>query len=153
MTAHENAATANYVFSPSAVQSFLDAKLFGAPLAASINSSAAQLAAYTGDVTRLDVAVVAIPLMLIACVTTHSTARAAMARSAMAGSTIGETSGQSPAPRITLWISRAMLWVLPVGVLVGGPFLPVAILVYWLSNNVWTLAQQHVVNRLLDREE
>jgi membrane protein insertase Oxa1/YidC/SpoIIIJ len=28
----------------------------------------------------------------------------------------------------------------------------VAILVYWLSDNAWTLAQHHFLARLLDRE-
>jgi len=46
-----------------------------------------------------------------------------------------------------------VLWAFPLGVLVGGSFLPVAILVYWLSNNIWTLAQQHYVHQALDREE
>lgn len=140
LSTQENASTANYLFGASDVQSFLDAKLFGAPLAASISSTAAQLAAYTGDVTRLDVALVAVPLMLIAAVATHFTSRIALARQS------------GPGPQAA-WMSRLMLWVLPLGVLVGGPFLPVAILLYWLSNNIWTLVQQHVVNRLLDREE
>jgi len=148
MSVQDNANTPNYVFGMADVQSFLDAKLFGAPLAASISSSPTQLAAYGLDVTRLDVLLVALPLMLIACVATHFTARAGLARqSVVAGGMLGESAGQS------VLISRLMLWVLPLGVLVGGPFLPVAILIYWLSNNAWTLAQQHVVNRRLDREE
>jgi YidC/Oxa1 family membrane protein insertase len=81
--------------------------------------------------------------MLIAAVATHFTSRAALARQ----------SGTGQAGAQTVWMNRLMLWLLPLGVLVGGPFLPVAILLYWLSNNIWTLAQQHVVNRLLDREE
>jgi YidC/Oxa1 family membrane protein insertase len=148
MSEQDNANTPNYLFGISDVQSFLDAKLFGAPLAASISSSPAQLAAYGFDVTRLDVALVAVPLMLIAGVATHFTARAAMARQSMVtGGAMGATAGQSAL------ISRLMPWVLPLGVLIGGPFLPVAIGIYWLSNNAWTLAQQHAVNRRLDREE
>jgi YidC/Oxa1 family membrane protein insertase len=49
-------------------------------------------------------------------------------------------------------MNRLLLWVFPFGVLIGGIFFPVAILVYWLSNNAWTLAQQHVVMRRLDRD-
>jgi YidC/Oxa1 family membrane protein insertase len=41
------------------------------------------------------------------------------------------------------------------GVLLGGlvAAFPVAILLYWLTNNLWTLAQQHVVFRKLAAEE
>ena len=49
MSVADNANTANYFFSASDVQSFLDAKLFGAPLSAMISSPAAQLEAF-GDV-------------------------------------------------------------------------------------------------------
>jgi hypothetical protein len=47
MSAQDNASTPNYVFGAGDVMSFLDAKLLGAPLAASISSTPAQLAAYT----------------------------------------------------------------------------------------------------------
>jgi len=142
MTATENADTPNYLFSAADVQSFLHAKLLGAPLAATIGSTPAQLAAY-GDVTRLDVALVAVPLMLIAAVATHFTARAAIANQR----------GLAASTPQTVLMNRLMLWVFPLGVLVAGAFLPVAILVYWLSNNAWTLLQQHVVIRALDREQ
>ena len=36
---------------------------------------------------------------------------------------------------------------------VSGPFLPIAILMYWVANNIWTYGQQHVVfNRIEKRE-
>ncbi|GCE44198.1 Inner membrane protein translocase component YidC, long form [Rhodococcus wratislaviensis] len=35
-------------------------------------------------------------------------------------------------------LNKLMLWVFPLGVLVGGPFLMIAILLYWVSNNLWT---------------
>ena len=81
--------------------------------------------------------------MVIAAVATHFTARASVAR-------------QRGLPGVlppTVVMNMLLLWALPLGVLVGGSFLPVAILVYWLSNNAWTLAQQHCVHRALDREE
>jgi len=143
MSAQDNASTPNYVFGAGDVMSFLDAKLLGAPLAASISSTPAQLAAYTGDVTRWDVALVAIPLMVIAAVATHFTARASVARQR----------ALLDGPQQMTIMNTLVLWAFPLGVLVGGSFLPVAILVYWLSNNVWTLAQQHYVHRALDREE
>ena len=35
----------------------------------------------------------------------------------------------------------------------GGPFLPIAIIIYWVSNNIWTFAQQHLVFGKIEREE
>ena len=81
--------------------------------------------------------------MVIAAVATHFTARASVAR--QRGLPVGTE-------QLAI-MNPLMLWVIPLGVLVGGSFLPVAILVYWLSNNAWTLAQQHYVHRALDREE
>jgi YidC/Oxa1 family membrane protein insertase len=43
--------------------------------------------------------------------------------------------------------------VFPIGVVVGAPFLPLAILIYWVSNNLWTLGQQYVVYRKIDAEQ
>ena len=40
-----------------------------------------------------------------------------------------------------------MMYLAPFGVLVSGAFFPVpiAVLLYFLATNVWTLAQQHVL--------
>lgn len=32
-------------------------------------------------------------------------------------------------------------------------FLPIAILLYWVSNNIWTYGQQHLVFRKIDHED
>jgi YidC/Oxa1 family membrane protein insertase len=45
------------------------------------------------------------------------------------------------------------LYVFPLGVVVGGPFLPLAIIFYWFSNNIWTFGQQHYVFGMLEKEE
>ena len=34
-----------------------------------------------------------------------------------------------------------------------GPFFPVAILLYWMSNNIWTYGQQHIVFGHIAKEE
>ncbi|MEU8897507.1 membrane protein insertase YidC [Nocardia sp. NPDC048505] len=128
MTAEQNANTANYFFDAAEVRSFLDAELFGAPLSDTLagHPSVAMIA-------------VAVTLMLIAAVATHFTARASIAR-------------QDPAAAQLPLMNTLMLWVFPAGVLLGGALLPVAILLYWVSNNAWTLAQQHLVYRRLDAE-
>ena len=134
MTVQQNALTPNYVFSAEDVRSFLDAKLFGAPLSAFLTQTKEQLEAF-GQVDKLSIALVAIPLMVIASIATHFTARASVSRQSA-------TAAANPQSAI---MNKLVLWIFPLGVLVGGPFLPIAILLYWLSNNGWTLVQQHYV--------
>ncbi|QBS39719.1 membrane protein insertase YidC [Nocardia sp. CS682] len=129
MTPEQNAATPNYVFSAADVQSFLQAKIFGAPLSA--------ILAGTGDLLAT-VAAVAVPLMLIAAVATHFTARASLSRQ--------DTTVQLPMMR------PLTLWAFPAFALIGGALVPVAILLYFVTNNACTLAQQHLVYRRLDAE-
>ncbi|MGN2637486.1 YidC/Oxa1 family membrane protein insertase [Nocardia takedensis] len=128
MTPEQNAATANYVFDPEQVRSFLDADLFGAPLSATLAGSPGAA-----------VAVVSIALMLIAAVATHLTARIAVARQ----------DSDTPQARV---MNSMTLWVFPAGVLVGGALLPVVILLYWVTNNAWTVAQQFLIYRKVDAE-
>ena len=142
MTIEENRNTANYVFSVDDVRSFLDAKLFGAPLSSMLTQTQGQLAAF-GHVDKVDIALVAVPLMIIASVATHFTARASVSRQSA-------TAAANPQSAM---MNKLVLWVFPLGVLVGGPFLPVAILLYWLSNNGWTLVQQHYVFGKIALEE
>lgn len=35
----------------------------------------------------------------------------------------------------------------------AGPFLPLAVIMYWLSNNIWTYGQQHYVFGMIEKEE
>jgi YidC/Oxa1 family membrane protein insertase len=46
-----------------------------------------------------------------------------------------------------------MLYLFPLGVVVGAPFLPLAVLLYWVSNNLWTLGQQYIVYKRIDAEQ
>ncbi len=142
LTYEQNIQIANYVFPPSDVKSFLDARLFGAPLSGWITMPADQLEAFAG-VTRLDMALVAVPLMILAGILTHFTSRHSVAR---------QTEAQSANPQSAI-MNKVMLYVFPIGVVVGGPFFPLAILLYWLSNNAWTLGQQYVIYHKIDAEE
>ncbi|GGS19029.1 membrane protein insertase YidC [Actinokineospora fastidiosa] len=132
--------TENYFFDAQGVQSYLDANLFGARLSNWITQPGAELAAYGVD--RTSVILVAIPLMILASVLTHLTARHSVAR-------------QNPdaATQQTAIMNKLTLWIFPLGVLVGGFFFPIGLLMYWLSNNSWTLMQQHVVYQKIDKEE
>jgi YidC/Oxa1 family membrane protein insertase len=129
----------NYFFPHADVVSYLDAKLFGAHLGDAILTSTA------GHWTWLwSVAPVAVPLMLVAAVATHVNARLAANRQLAAGAA-GE-----PTAALTRTLS---MWLFPLGVLVFGGALPVGLLIYWVTNNVWTLGQQFLVLRRLDAEE
>lgn len=130
MSAEQNAHTPNYVFNAEQVQSFVAARLFGAPLVASIHTAGVHFGAVTA---------VAVFLMIVAAIATHFTARASATR-------------QPPSPSNPAVLRMLSLWVFPAGALVSGPLLPVAILTYWVTNNAWSLVQQHIVYRKLDRE-
>ncbi|MBM4568485.1 membrane protein insertase YidC, partial [Rhodococcus hoagii] len=79
----------------------------------------------------------------IASVATHFNSRASVARQSAAAAA-------NPQSAI---MNKLALWCFPLGVLVGGPFLMIAILLYWVSNNIWTYAQQHIVFRRIDAEK
>ncbi|WP_040800341.1 membrane protein insertase YidC [Nocardia higoensis] len=141
-----NASLSNYAFSPADVQSFLSARIFGAPLAAHIIAPAGELQAfaeYGGVPTKLTIALVAVPLMIIAGVATHFNARASVAR---------QSPDAAANPQAAL-MNKLALYVFPLGVLVGGPFLMIGILLYWVSNNIWTYGQQHLVFGRMAKEE
>ena len=153
LTFEQNAAIPNYVFGPSQVRSFLEARLFGAPLSAWIHMPQDLLDSFGGHVDRIDVVVVAVPLMVLAAVATHLTARASLRRQAAVVSAGAAPVDGAAAPAVL--VLRATPWIYPLGVLLGALFaaFPVAILLYWLTNNLWTLVQQHVVFRRLAADE
>jgi YidC/Oxa1 family membrane protein insertase len=141
LTFEQNAAIPNYVFAPDQVRSFLEARLFGAPLSAYLSMPQQLLDSFGGHVDRFEVVVVAVPLMLVAAVATHFSAR--------------HSAQQQPPDSPTASIMRFTPWIFPLGALIGGVFFPfpIAILVYWLTNNAWTLVQQRIVfTRLRDVE-
>ncbi|MET9489131.1 membrane protein insertase YidC [Nocardia sp. NPDC006630] len=146
MTPYENAHTANYIFSPGDVQSFLTARLFGAPLSGFMTEKANVLqsfAEYGGVPSKVAIAAVSIPLMIIAGLATHFNARASVQRQS-------EAAAANPQAAM---MNKLALYVFPLGVIVGGPFLPIAILLYWVSNNIWTYAQQHLVFGRMEKED
>ncbi|WP_336084605.1 membrane protein insertase YidC [Nocardia sp. SSK8] len=146
LSAEENANIGNYIFSATDVQSFLSARIFGAPIAAFITAPTNELAAFAewgGTPTRLSIALVAIPLMIIAGVATHFNARASVQR---------QTPEAAANPQAAI-MNKLSLWVFPLGVMVGGPFLMIGILIYWVANNIWTYGQQHLVFGRMEKEE
>jgi YidC/Oxa1 family membrane protein insertase len=136
-----NRATGNYIFSPTDVGHFLDANLFGAPLGASMIQKAG-LDAFT-VFSRPAVVAVGVPLMILAGIATYFNSRASVARQ----------SPEAAANPQTAMMNKLALYVFPLGVVVGGPFLPIAIILYWVSNNIWTFGQQHFVFGNIEKEE
>lgn len=146
MSPYDNAHTPNYIFSAGDVQSFLSARLFGAPLSSYITEPTAILQSFAdfgGIPSKVAIAAVSIPLMIIAGIATHMNARASVARQSV----------EAAANPQAAMMNKLALYVFPLGVLVGGPFLPVAILIYWVSNNIWTYGQQHLVFGKIEKEE
>jgi YidC/Oxa1 family membrane protein insertase len=139
-----NRQTSNYVFSAMDVQSFLDARVFGVPLSAFITEPTELLTRYGSDISRWQIALVAVPLTIVAGVLTHLTAKQSVAR---------QNPAQIAANPQAAMMNKLMVWLFPLGVVAGGPFFPLAILLYWLSNNLWTLAQQRVVYQKIEAED
>ncbi len=141
LSVEENKSLPNYVFSATDVQHFLDANLFGAPLGATMVQQHG-LEAFT-EFNRLSVIIVGVPIMILAGIATHMNSRASVARQTV----------EAAANPQTAIMNKLALYVFPLGVVVGGPFLPLAVIVYWLSNNIWTYGQQHIVFGKIEKEE
>jgi YidC/Oxa1 family membrane protein insertase len=141
LSVEQNRATGNYIFSPADVGHFLDANLFGAPIGASMIQSNG-LEAFT-EFSRSAVVAVGLPLMIAAGIATYFNSRASVARQ----------SPEAAANPQTAMMNKLALYVFPLGVVVGGPFLPIAIILYWFSNNIWTFGQQHYVFGMIAKEE
>ena len=142
LDAETNRRLGNYVFSAADVNHFLDANLFGAPIGASMTQSAGSIAAFH-EFNRMSVIAIGVPLMLLAGFATHMNSRASIARQ----------SAEAAANPQTAIMNRLALYIFPVGVVVGGPFLPLAIILYWFANNIWTFGQQHYVFGKIAQEE
>ncbi|GAB05783.1 membrane protein insertase YidC [Gordonia amarae] len=150
MSASETRSYGNYVFSEAQVQNFLDARLFGVPLSSYVTQPKTEWVAFVSslkvediDFTRGHIAILVVPMMIIASVSTHMNSRASVARQPAAAL-------ENPQTRI---MNNLALYIFPLGILVTGVFFPVAILLYWMSNNIWTYGQQHIVFGQIAKEE
>jgi YidC/Oxa1 family membrane protein insertase len=140
----QNRATGNYVFSPTDVAHFLDANLFGAPIGATmVQKSGIEAFTDFGAFSRPAVVAVGVPVMVMAGIATYFNSRASIARQ----------SAEAAANPQTAMMNKLALYVFPLGVVVGGPFLPLAIILYWFSNNIWTFGQQHYVFNMIEKHE
>lgn len=133
-------ATSNHVFDEAGVRSFLNADLFGAKLGNWVSQPVATLAEFGTD--RPHMLAVGVPLMLIAGAATFLSMRMSLMR-------------QTEMNPQMAGISKALMYVAPIGMLGSGLFFPVPIgvLLYFLASNVWTFGQQFVLTAKVDREE
>ncbi|SDD36373.1 YidC/Oxa1 family membrane protein insertase [Geodermatophilus telluris] len=112
------------------------AELFGAPISSSFNMTgqkAADILALPG-VSEAGIRTVALILMVIMCATTFFTQKQIMRRS-------GPVEGQAA------MVQKLLLYGMPVSLFVTGFFFPIGVLLYWMTNNLWTLGQQFFILR------
>jgi YidC/Oxa1 family membrane protein insertase len=112
------------------------AELFGAPISASFNMTGAKEEAILAlpGVSYAGIRTVALTLIVIMCVTTFVTQKQIMKRS-------GPVEGQAA------MVQKVMLYGMPLSLFVTGFFFPIGVLLYWTTNNLWTLGQQFFILR------
>jgi YidC/Oxa1 family membrane protein insertase len=114
------------------------AKLFGAPISSSFNMTGTKEQAILAipGVTYTNIRVVAMILIVIMCVTTFFTQKQIMKRS-------GPVEGQAA------MVQKLMLYGMPMSLFVSGFFFPIGVLLYWFTNNLWTMGQQFYILKKL----
>ena len=155
MSIEENRNTPNYIFPVDEVQSFLDARLFGVPLSSFITMPTEAFQAFQPvDFSRVGIAVVAAPMILIIVVATHMNARLSVNRQEER-----KRSGKQAAPANDQMamqmqmMNKMMLWFMPATILFTGFIWTIGLLIYMMSNNVWTFFQQRYIFAKMDAEE
>jgi YidC/Oxa1 family membrane protein insertase len=109
------------------------AKLFGAPIAASIKSDNADLLAL--HTSRTNVTVVAGILIAIMIITTYLTSRQLILKTGRA---------TDPTQRM---MQNVMMYFIPVSLLVSGSIFPIGAVIYYVTTNLFSLGQQYYVLR------
>jgi YidC/Oxa1 family membrane protein insertase len=123
-------------FNQSHIFSAAHAKIFSVPIPASFTSSTAYLHALGGSHTATRILCLALTVLMGA--TTFITQRQLMARS-------GPAANSQMAQQ-----QKILLYVFPLVFLVYGFKFPIGVLLYWLTTNVWSMAQQRVVIGRMD---
>ncbi|MCI4063402.1 membrane protein insertase YidC [Micromonospora sp. R77] len=110
-----------------------NAKLFTAPIAGKFGSTADELARL--GASGHTVKIVAGILVAIMIATTYLTSRQMILKTGWA---------EDPQQRM---VQRLMLYGIPVSLLVSGSIFPIGVIIYWVTNNLFTLGQQQWVLR------
>lgn len=125
-----------YGFTTSQTENAAAAKVFGAPLSANFHNTGDIIERLAGDVSTTRIVITV--LLIVSAAATYLTQRQVMARATV------------PAEGQAALIQKAMLYLIPVGVLASG-FLfnfPLGVLLYWFTSNLWTMAQQFYINKV-----
>lgn len=109
------------------------AKIFTAPIAGKFGSTADELAALGANGTTVKIMAGVLVLMMIT--TTYLTSRQMILKTGWA---------EDPQQRM---IQRLMLYGIPASLLISGAIFPIGVIIYWVTNNLITLAQQQWVLR------
>jgi YidC/Oxa1 family membrane protein insertase len=129
----DKTATTLYGWTDEQFQSATHAALFTVPLPAQFGSSASDLSAL--DANGVTVKIVAGILVLIMMATTYLTSRQMILKTGWA---------EDPQQKM---IQRLMLYGIPLSLLVSGALFPIGVVIYWVTNNLFSLAQQQWVLR------
>lgn len=132
-----------YGWSEHQFDSAVDAKFFGAPLPASFRSKTEIL--HQLGATATDTRIVIVVLLLVSCVATFTTQRSSYKRSQAQGTMEPQQAA----------IQKFMLYVLPIGLLFSGLVFafPLGVLLYWVTNNIWTMGQQFYIFERMKKKE
>ncbi|WP_239126448.1 membrane protein insertase YidC [Asanoa siamensis] len=109
------------------------ATLFTAPISGRFGSSAAELAPL--DASVITVKIIAAILVVIMITTTYLTSRQMILKTGWA---------EDPQQRM---LQRIMLYGIPASLLISGAIFPIGVIIYWVTNNLFTLGQQQWVLR------
>jgi YidC/Oxa1 family membrane protein insertase len=104
------------------------ATLFGAPIAATFNATAAQLQPLGAQ--SLTVQVVAAALIAVMAATSYLTNRTMISKT-----------GWAPDPQART-VQRLMLYGIPLSLLVSGAFFPIGVVLYWVTQSLFAFGQQ-----------
>jgi YidC/Oxa1 family membrane protein insertase len=122
-----------YTFTQQQTLDGAHARLFGAPLAASLHDSPSKIMALGGDVTSTRI--VTIVLVIVSALATFITQRAVIANQT------------TPAEGQAAMIQKLMLIGIPISVVFSGFIFPLGVLLYWFTSNLWTMGQQFYIHR------
>ncbi len=124
-----------YTFTRQETCDAAQAKIFGAPLAASFHDSNKDILLLGGDPSSTRIVLVV--LLVISAAATFCTQLLARANAV------------TPPEGTAATVQKLMLYVIPIGVLASGLLFnfPLGVLLYWFTNNLWTLGQQAYIIR------
>ncbi len=128
------------------VQSLLSAKLFGVPLAAYVQMSDEQFAEI--HTTMEQVFWVVFPMAILAAIFTTSNWAYSMYRNYR---TVDHNSVLARGLLKLMWLIGPVVLIAPFTIALGAVG-PVALMIYWVGNNLWTTTQTITLQRHLDRK-